>query len=126
VSQAAFRALFDCWNRRDIDAQMAYVADGCHYNDFSFVRPHVGGDEVRALFDNVAARVPDLTFEILDLTGDHDVAAYWEVYVKDQPTGRRGVSYSRFDDDDKLLWALDAADPGPEHRVNDFHTAVAS
>ncbi len=124
MSQAAFRALFDAWNVRDIDRQMTFVADGCHYNDFSFVRPHVGREEVRTLFDNVAERAPDVTFEILDLTGDHDVAAYWEVFNAGRPTGRRGISYYRFDDEDKLVWALDAADPGAEHRINDFHAPV--
>ena len=125
MSQAAFRALFDAWNRRDIDEQMTYVADDCVYNDFSFVRPHVGRAEVRALFDNVADRVPGLTFEVIELTGEHDVAAYWEIFVDGSPTGRKGLSYYRFDGDDRLVWALDAADPGPEHRTNDFHTPAA-
>jgi ketosteroid isomerase-like protein len=121
MSEAACRAFFDAWNRRDFDAAMEHVADDCRYDDFSFVRPHVGKAEVRDLFERVAEVVPDVTFHILDVTGDHHVGAYWEVLRGGQPSGRRGVSFYRFDADDRLVWALDAADPGPQHRTNDFH-----
>lgn len=121
MSQQACRAFFDAWNRRDFDAAMEYVADDCVYNDFSFVRPHRGKTEVRALFENVAKRAPDVTFQIVDITGDRDVGAHWNVLVKGQPMSE-GVSYYRFDDDDRLCWALDAPDPGPDHRRNDFHS----
>ena len=121
MSQAAFRAIFDGWNRRDLDALMDHVAEGCEYNDFAFTRPHVGRAEVRALFENVAERAPGVTFVVLTLTGEHDVAAHWEVALDGRPTGRRGLSYYRFDDDDRLVWAQDAADPGPDHRTLDFH-----
>ncbi len=100
---------------------MTHVADDCHYNDFSFTRPHVGKAEVRTLFENVATRAPQVTFLIHDITGEHDVGAYWEVLVAGQPSGRVGVSFYKFDADDRLVWALDAADPGPVHRTNDFH-----
>lgn len=121
MSEQACRAFFDAWNRRDMDAAMAHVADDCHYDDFSFVRPHEGKTEVRRLFENVARRAPGVTFRILRITGDRDVGAHWEILLDGRPTGRRGVSYYAFDDDDRLVWALDAADPGPEHRTNDFH-----
>jgi|GEM_PF-6098544 len=121
MSEAACRAFFDAWNRRDVDEAMGHVAEDCHYDDFSFVRPHVGRAEVRELFERVAEVAPDVTFHILDVTGDRDVGAYWEVLRGGQPTGRRGVSFYRFDADDRLVWALDAADPGPQHRTNDFH-----
>ena len=123
MSEHACRGFFEAWNRRDFDAAMAFVADDCYYNDFSFLRPHVGKVSVRTLFENVAQRVPDLTFHILNITGDGDVGVYWEVMVNGQSTGRCGVSFYRFDGDDRLVWALDAADPGPDHRTNDFHSA---
>jgi hypothetical protein len=41
--------------------------------------------------------------------------------MEGKPTGRFGVSYYAFDEDDKLVWALDAADPGESHRRLDFH-----
>jgi len=121
MSERACRAFFDAWNRRDFDDAMTHVADDCHYDDFSFVRPHVGRAEVRELFENVARRAPEVSFRILDVTGDRDVGVYWEVDVGGRPSGRRGVSFYRFDADDRLVWALDAADPGPEHRTQDFH-----
>ena len=120
MSQEATRRFFDAWNRRDFDAAMACVADDCHYDDFGFVRPHVGRAEVRALFENVAKGAPGVTFAIDDITGDHNVGVYWHIEVKGQ-RGPRGVSFYRFDENDRLVWALDAADPGPEHRKNDFH-----
>jgi hypothetical protein len=121
MSQQACRAFFDAWNRRSFDEAMEHVADDCHYNDFSFVRPHVGKADVRALFENVAEIAPEVTFLLHDLTGDHDVGVYWEVCVQGRPTGRRGVSYYKFDDDDRLVWALDAADPGRSYRTHDYH-----
>ena len=30
-------------------------------------------------------------------------------------------SFYRYDESDRLVWALDAADPGPKHRTHDFH-----
>jgi hypothetical protein len=123
MSQHAARSFFDAWNRRAFDEAMTFVADDCHYDDFSFVRPHVGKASVRTLFENVAARAPQVTFRIIDITGDRDVGVYWEVDVDGRPSGRRGVSFYKFDDDDRLVWALDAADPGPAHRTNDFHGA---
>jgi steroid delta-isomerase-like uncharacterized protein len=120
MSQQAARAFFDAWNRRDFDTAMSYVADDCHYDDFGFVRPHVGKDSVRTLFMNVAKQAPDVTFDIQQITGDRDVGVYWNVCVKGNPVSR-GVSYYRFNDEDKLCWALDAADPGPSHRTSNFH-----
>ncbi len=104
MSQHAARGFFDAWNRRAFDEAMTFVADDCHYDDFSFVRPHVGKASVRTLFENVAARAPQVTFRIIDITGDRDVGVSWKL-------------------DDRLVWALDAADPGPAHRTNDFHGA---
>lgn len=124
MSQEATRAFFDAWNRRDFDAAMQHVADDCHYDDFSFVRPHVGKAEVRTLFENVAKVAPDVTFVIDDITGDHNVGVYWHIEVKGQP-GPRGVSFYRFNEEDKLVWALDAADPGPAHRTSNFHDVGA-
>jgi hypothetical protein len=121
MSEHACRSFFDAWNRRDFDTAMSFVADDCYYNDFSFVRPHVGKADVRALFENVAVRAPSVTFEILRITGDRDVGVYWQILSDGRPTGRFGVSYYAFDDDDRLVWALDAADPGEAHRTNDFH-----
>lgn len=122
MSKQACLAFFDAWNRRDFDEAMTHVADDCHYNDYSFVRPHVGRDEVRALFENVARAVPDLTFVITDVAdAGSSVGTYWEVHIKGVPTGRTGVSFYKFDADDRLVWALDAADPGPKHRTHDFH-----
>jgi limonene-1,2-epoxide hydrolase len=121
MSERACREFFDAWNRRDFDAAMEHVADDCHYNDFSFVRPHVGKASVRSLFENVAARVPGVTFHILKVTGERDVGVYWEILMNGASTGRFGVSYYGFDDQDRLVWALDAADPGAEHRTSDFH-----
>ncbi|MEY4338769.1 MAG: hypothetical protein RLZ14_619 [Actinomycetota bacterium] len=121
MSERACRAFFDAWNRRDFDTAMQHVADDCHYNDFSFVRPHVGKASVRALFENVAKVAPGVTFNILKVTGDRDVGVYWEILMNGQSTGRFGVSYYGFDDNDRLAWALDAADPGDAHRTNDFH-----
>ena len=120
MSQQAARAFFDAWNRRAFDEAMTFVADDCHYDDFGFKRPHVGKAEVRTLFENVAKVAPDVTFEITDITGDHDVGVYWYVQVKGERASR-GVSFYKFDTDDKLVWALDAADPGPAHRTSDFH-----
>ena len=51
MSEQACRAFFDAWNRRAFDEAMTHVADDCHYNDFSFVAPHVGKASVRALFE---------------------------------------------------------------------------
>lgn len=121
MSEQACRAFFDAWNRRDIDEAMKYVSPDCHYNDFSFVRPHDGVASVRQLFENVAERAPGVTFKILRITGAHDVGVHWEILMNGTSTGRTGVSYYAFDDQDRLLWALDAADPGPAHRTNDFH-----
>jgi hypothetical protein len=56
-----------------------------------------------------------------DIAGDRDVGVLWHVEVAGQP-GPRGVSFYKFNDADKLTWALDAADPGPAHRRSDFHT----
>lgn len=100
---------------------MAHVADECHYNDFSFVRPHVGKAEVRRLFERAAEVAPTVSLVIHDVTGNHDVGVHWEIAVGGVPTGRMGVSFYKFDPDDRLVWALDAADPGPAHRTNDFH-----
>jgi carboxylesterase len=122
MSQAAARAFFDAWNRRAFDEAMEHVADDCVYNDFSFVRPHVGKPAVRHLFEQVAERYPSVTFEMQHTTGERDVGAYWQIVANGQPTGRFGVSMYRFDEDDRMVWALDAADPGPGHRTNDFHT----
>jgi hypothetical protein len=122
MSEQACRAFFEAWNRRDFDEAMSHVADDCHYDDFSFVRPHVGKDSVRMLFEGVAKKLPGLTFLIHDITGAHDVGVYWEILNDGVPTGRKGVSYYRFDADDRLVWALDAADPGAHHRTNDFHS----
>ena len=122
MSKAACLAFFDAWNRRDFDAAMEHVAEDCHYGDFSFVRPHIGRAEVRALYENVARAWPDLTFVITDVAdGGSNVGTYWEVFVKGIPTGRTGVSFYKFDGQDKLIWALDSADPGPKHRTHDFH-----
>jgi carboxylesterase len=122
MSDAAARAFFDAWNRRAMDEAMEHVADDCVYNDFSFVRPHVGKASVRHLFEQVAVVAPDVTFDMIHTTGGRDIGAYWEILARGQRTGRFGVSMYRFDDDDRLVWALDAADPGPSHRTNDFHT----
>ena len=121
MSQQACRAFFDAWNRRDFDAAMEHVADDCFYNDFSFVRPHVGKPSVRRLFENVAVVAPTVSFIVHDLTGDRDVGAHWEIAVGGEPTGRMGVSFYKFDDHDRLCWALDSADPGVKHRRSDFH-----
>lgn len=121
MSQAAARAFFDAWNRREFDEAMSHVADDCHYNDFGFVRPHDGSASVRTLFENVAKMAPTVSFRIIDITGDHDVGCYWEIDANGMPTGRTGVSFYKFDGDDKLMWALDAADPGPDHRTGDYH-----
>ena len=100
---------------------MRHVAEDCHYNDFSFVTPHVGRASVRRLFENVATRVPGVTFSILRITGDRDVGVHWEILMNGASTGRTGVSYYAFDEQDRLIWALDAADPGAAHRTSDFH-----
>ena len=121
MSEQACRAFFDAWNRRAFDEAMEHVADDCHYNDFSFVRPHVGKASVRTLFEKVAERAPQVSFHIHDITGERDVGVYWEVFAGGTPTGRFGVSYYKFDDDDRLVWALDAAAPGPAHRTGDYH-----
>lgn len=121
MSQTAVRGFFDAWNRRAFDEAMAFVADDCHYDDFSFVRPHVGKVEVRRLFERVAEAAPGVTFVIHAATGERDVGTYWEVCIDGVPSGRFGVSFYRFDDEDRLVWALDAADPGPKHRTHDFH-----
>jgi ketosteroid isomerase-like protein len=122
MSAETCHAFFDAWNRRDIDAAVDLVADDVHYDDFSFVRPHVGRDEVRALLVHVAERHPDVTFRITDVAdGGTTVGTHWEVLYQGRPTGRRGVSFYRFDDEDRLVWALDAADPGPSHRTHDYH-----
>ncbi len=121
MSATACRGFFDAWNRRSFDEAMEFVAEDCHYDDFSFVRPHVGRAEVRALFENVAKVAPGLTFHIHDITGEHDVGTYWEIIDNGVPTGRMGVSFYKFDADDRLVWALDAANPGRSHRTNDFH-----
>ena len=121
MSQQACRAFFDAWNRRDIDAAMDHVADDCHYNDFSFVSPHEGKASVRELFVNVAERAPAVTFRILRITGDRDVGVHWEILMNGASIGSTGVSYYAFDEEDRLVWALDAADPGAAHRTNDFH-----
>ena len=120
MSQHAARAFFDAWNRRAFDEAMTYVGEDCHYDDFGFTRPHVGKADVRALFENVAKQAPDVTFEIVDMTGERDVGCTWFVCVKGERTSR-GVSFYKFNEDDKLVWALDAADPGPGHRTSDFH-----
>ncbi len=120
MSQQAARAFFEAWNRRDFEAAMEHVAEDCHYDDFGFVRPHIGKAEVRTLFENVAKRAPDVAFEITEMTGDANVGVLWNVLVKGAAVSR-GVSYYRFDGEDRLCWALDAADPGPAHRTNDFH-----
>ncbi len=120
MSQQAARAFFDAWNRRDFESAMEHVAADCHYDDFGFVRPHVGKADVRTLFENVAKRAPDVAFEITEMTGDRDVGVLWNVLVKGVAVSR-GVSYYRFDAEDRLCWALDAADPGPAHRTSDFH-----
>ena len=121
MSASACRAFFDAWNRRDFDEAMTHVAEECSYNDFSFVRPHVGKASVRGLFEGVAKVAPHVSFHIHDITSEHDVGVYWEIYAHGAPTGRMGVSFYKFDDADRLVWALDAADPGPAHRTNDFH-----
>ena len=118
MSQQACRAFFDAWNRCDFDAAMRHVAPDCHYDDFSFVKPHVGKESVRRLFENVARRAPNVTFVIDDITGDRDVGVHWHVMVGDR-RGPEGVSFYKFNDQDQLVWALDAADPGNRH--NDFH-----
>jgi hypothetical protein len=123
MSEQAVRDWFEKWNTRDIDGAMAHVSDECVYDDFSFVRRHEGKASVRALFENVAAVAPGVGFLIHRVTGERDCGVVWEVTVDGKPTGRMGVSYYAFDDDDRLVWALDAADPGPAHRTNDFHTA---
>lgn len=120
MSEHACRSFFDAWNRRAFDEAMTFVADDCHYNDFSFVAPHVGKASVRALFENVAKQAPDVTFQITNVTGGQDVGVLWNVLLKGQPVST-GVSYYRFNEADKLVWALDAADPGPSHRTSDFH-----
>ena len=120
MSQQAARAFFDAWNRRAMDEAMTHVADDCHYDDFGFVRPHIGKAEVRTLFENVAKQAPDVTFELAEMTGERDVGCTWFVRIKGERVSR-GVSFYRFNDDDKLVWALDAADPGPAHRTSDFH-----
>lgn len=125
MSIAACRAFFDAWNRRDFDTAISHVAPDCLYNDFSFLRPHNGAAEVRALLENVAKVAPGVTFLIRDITGGHpgenSVGAYWEILNDGRPTGRMGVSFYRYDESDRLVWALDAADPGPQHRTHDFH-----
>ena len=93
MSQQATRRFFDAWNRRDFEAAMECVADDCHYNDFSFTRPHVGKADVRALFENVAKVAPDVTFVIDDITGDYDVGVHWHIAIKGQP-GPAGVAAS--------------------------------
>ncbi len=121
MSERAVREWFEKWNARDIDGAMEYVAEGCHYNDFAFVRPHEGKASVRALFENVARVAPGVGFKVHRITGDRDCGVVWEVTVDGNPTGRFGVSYYAFDEDDKLVWALDAADPGASQRKHDFH-----
>ena len=121
MSAAVLRAFFDAWNRREIDEAMEHVAEDCHYDDFSFARPHVGRAEVRTLFEKVAEMAPGVTFLLHDVTGSKDVGTYWEIVNDGVPTGRVGVSFYRFDDNDKLVWALDAPDPGPKHRRHDYH-----
>ncbi len=66
----------------------------------------------RGFFDAWNRRAFDehVTFPIIDITGDRDVGVYWEVDVDGRPSGRRGVSFYKFDDDDRLVWALDAAE----------------
>ncbi|MFN0094540.1 MAG: nuclear transport factor 2 family protein [Dehalococcoidia bacterium] len=121
MSQEAARAFFDAWNKRDFDRAMSHIADDCHYDDFGFVAPHSGKESVRRLFENVAKRAPGVVFVIDDITGDRDVGVLWHVEVAGQ-RGPRGVSFYKFNTDDRLVWALDAADPGPEHRTSDFHS----
>lgn len=121
MTATACRAFFDAWNRRDFDAAIDHVAPECRYHDFSFVRPHIGAAEVRTLLENVATVAPGVSFLIHDITGDHHVGVHWEVVNDGVPTGRMGVSFYKFDADDRLVWALDAADPGPKYRTHDFH-----
>ena len=118
MSIDAVRGFFEAWNRRDMDAAMAFIADGCVYDDITFEKPHEGKESVRALFENVAKAAPDVRFEIDALTGDRDVGALWHVTVAGVTAGR-GVSYYRFDEDDKLVWALDA--PEPAEKSANFH-----
>ena len=111
MSQEAVRGFFGAWNRREMDEAMQFIADECVYDDYGFPEPHKGKASVRELFDRVARESPSVTFEIDAMTGEHDVGALWHICIDGVP-GPRGVSYYKFDDDDKLISALDAVDPG--------------
>ena len=80
VTEADLEAFAQAWNRHDIDALMAFMADGCVFHtwtgpDASGTR-HIGRDAVRAAYQQAWADFPD---------------AQW-TRARHVVTGRRGLS----------------------------------
>ena len=110
MSQAVVRGFFDAWNRRDMDAAMALVAEDCVFDDHSFPAAHVGRTAIRTVLERLAGRNPELRFAIDATTGEQDVGILWHTSVAGQ-IGPRGISYARCNADGQLCWLLDAQEP---------------
>jgi steroid delta-isomerase-like uncharacterized protein len=94
---AATRAYFDGWNRHDVDAIVAAVADGYVYDSDANPGPVRGRDGLRGFAETFLGAFPDLAFAVEPVAlGDGRVVAEWTVtgthtgpLMGVPPTGRR-------------------------------------
>lgn len=115
-AQAVVRAFYDAYNRRDLDAIDALIADDISYHDLVYEEPHEGREGVMAWLRKVRRYAPDdLKFVIEDVTGADDFAAgvQWHVECGDGVffPFSRGCSFIRLNDQGKIVRVRDVVEP---------------